>query len=87
MEMKEAVARAKAHVADLFADENITEVGLEEVEYDHEKAQWNITIGFYRGIVGGSNEVYRAIRRTYKTVVLADPSGDLIAVKHRDVVN
>ena len=48
MEVKEAVQAAKQYVADLFTDENIANVGLEEVEFDHGANEWKITIGFSR---------------------------------------
>ena len=49
MDVKEAVGRAKEYVADVFADESIREVGLEEVEFDSVSRVWKITIGFARG--------------------------------------
>jgi hypothetical protein len=87
MELKDAVARAKAYVSEIFADENISEIGLEEVEFDDENSRWKITIGFYRGLVSASNEIFRSLHRTYKTVALSDTSGELISIKNRDVVS
>jgi hypothetical protein len=46
--IKEAVALAKAHIVDLFSDENISQIGLEEVEFDSEAREWKVTIGFAR---------------------------------------
>lgn len=34
MEMKQAVLRAKRAILDLFGDEDIDEIGLEEIEFD-----------------------------------------------------
>ena len=48
MEVKEAVLTAKRYVADVFADEVVTDVGLEEVEFDEESDVWVVTIGFSR---------------------------------------
>ena len=48
MDVKEAARTARAHIADLFADENVQHVGLEEVEFDDVADVWNITIGFSR---------------------------------------
>ena len=48
MDVKEAVGTAKAYVAELFAGEQITNVGLEEVEFDDMTNGWRITIGFSR---------------------------------------
>ena len=48
MNVKEAVGIAKAYVMELFADEQITKVGLEEVKFDGCTDDWKITIGFSR---------------------------------------
>ena len=44
MEMREAVRKAKTHVAELFHDEGIANVGLEEIKLSGDF--WEITIGF-----------------------------------------
>lgn len=46
MNAKEAVSAAKAYVKDVFADEQIVDVGLEEVEFDEHSNCWLITVGF-----------------------------------------
>lgn len=48
MDVKEAARTARKCIADLFADENVQHVGLEEVEFDDVADVWNITIGFSR---------------------------------------
>ena len=48
MDVKEAVAYAKRYVLELFADENVTNIGLEEVEFDDRVNEWCVTIGFSR---------------------------------------
>ena len=48
MDVKEAARTAREYITDLFADENVKHVGLEEVEFDHVSKVWNITIGFSR---------------------------------------
>ncbi len=48
MDVKEAVRLAKSYVADLFEAEQITNVGLEEIEFDEMSNCWNVTIGFSR---------------------------------------
>ena len=89
MDVKEAVQAAKKHVAEIFADESIANVGLEEVEFDETEQVWAITIGFSRpwdhagsvmhALEGGSRA------RTFKTVRIHDESGRVQSVKHRDV--
>ena len=48
MDIKEAVGTAKSYVVDLFSDEEITDVGLEEVVFDEPAGDWRVTIGFSR---------------------------------------
>jgi hypothetical protein len=48
MEPKEAVSLAKRFVRELFAEENITEIGLEELDYDPDPQTWMVTVGFRR---------------------------------------
>ena len=81
MDVKQAVAVAKLHIIDLFEEEEIVNMGLEEVELD-EEGIWRITIGFSRGwdrnvgsILSGENS------RSYKIVNLRDEDGHVLSVK------
>jgi hypothetical protein len=46
MDVKEAVALAKQSTRELFRDEQIVDLGLEEVEFDDSTGNWLITLGF-----------------------------------------
>ncbi len=48
MDVKEAVRTAKEYLTDLYAEEEIVNVGLEEVRYDDNDDKWYVTIGFSR---------------------------------------
>ena len=48
MDVKAVAQRAKTYVVDLFDDEEISNVGLEEVEFDDSVDRWIVTIGFSR---------------------------------------
>ena len=48
MDVKTASLSAKKYLVDLFEDEGISNVGLEEVEFDELSNSWRITIGFSR---------------------------------------
>ena len=48
MQAHDAVAVAKKYLIDIFRDEIITDVGLEEVVLDRPTGQWKITLGFFR---------------------------------------
>ena len=86
MDVKQAVQTAKGHIAQLFADEHISDVGLEEVEFHELDKVWAITIGFSRSWGRpGSFLLDANFPRTYKTVRIQDESGRVESVKHRDV--
>ena len=48
MDVKEVTKTAREYVADVFADEEISQLGLEEVLYDVDSDEWRITFGFAR---------------------------------------
>jgi len=48
MNVKEAVAKAKEYISELFQSEQIENLGLEEVEFDDKENAWFVTIGFSR---------------------------------------
>ena len=81
MDVKLAVAIAKKHIAELFGEEEILNLGLEEVELDDE-GFWRITIGFSRpwnrnvgSVLSGENS------RSYKIVVLSNKDGHVLSMK------
>ena len=92
MGAKEAVRAAKEHIADLFQDEGVMDVGLEELDYrDGDPGVWEITIGFRR-VWKGSDPVGnplavlsgRTSPRTYKIVRISD-EGEVLSLKHRQI--
>ena len=90
MDVKQAVRTAKKHVGEIFSDEHIANVGLEEVEFDEMNEVWAITIGFSRSW-GRPGDVIRALEgdfaRTYKIVRIEDKSGRVQSVRHREVAS
>ncbi len=88
----EAVQAAKDYILDLFKDEKIARVGLEELEFRAEDATWEVTIGFQRLWQTDSPARLGNVLlpppakpgRTYKTVCIGD-DGTVISLKHRDV--
>ena len=87
MNVKEAVAAAKKYVADLFSNEHVQHIGLEEVEFDDQRRVWSITIGFTRAwLPTPSPLLYSAKDRDYKVVQIADADGRMLSVKNRELV-
>ncbi len=87
MDVKEAVGTAKTYVADLFADEAITYVGLEEIIFDEPSGDWKVTIGFSRPW-NQLNAVVTALSpdrhgRAYKVVRIRDRDGSVVSLTDR----
>ncbi len=92
MEVKEAVTLAKKYVRDVFAEEKIDNVGLEEVEFDEKRGIWSVTIGFSRpweeasGTFGAKLADFVPRRRDHKVVRITDADKKVTAVKNREPV-
>lgn len=88
IDVKAAVQIAKAFVLDLFQDEGVSDLGLEEVEYEEEEGSWYVTVGFSRpwDFPRGSLSVFSGStnpKRTYKRVHVKD--GKVVSVQNREV--
>lgn len=87
MDVKEAANAAKSYLADLYLEEGITNLGLEEVVFDNVSNIWEITIGFSRpwdqktaltaALAGGRPD------RTYKVLRINDQDGNVMSLKDR----
>lgn len=92
MQVKEAVALARQYINDIFADEQIDGLRLEEVELDDETGIWSVTIGFSRpwDEAAGPFAVKLAglapRRRDYKVVRIADRDNRMLSVKNRETL-
>ena len=83
MDVKEVVQVARSYVIELFAEEGIVDVGLEEVDIELSDT-WVVTIGFSRpwnrnigSVLGGQ------VSRSYKDVRIQDADGKVLSVKDR----
>lgn len=87
MDVKEAVSKAKAYVADIFSDEQPTNIGLEEIEFDHDA--WRITVGFSRpwnNVVSAMPLLMRdqIAKRTFKVLTIRNDDGAVISMRDRN---
>ncbi len=89
MDVKEAVRTSREFVAELFGDEDISEVRLEEVVIEDTTGEWCITIGFNRRTPPPPNSLGERLalnvlqpERTYKVVRL-DRQGEVRSVTDR----
>ena len=87
MTVKEAVDTAKQQVALLFEAEDISDLGLEEINFDPDAECWQITIGFTRPwdrkLPPAASLYEKTMARSYKTVGINVTSGDVLWVKDR----
>ena len=86
MDVKEAARMARDHIADVFAGEEISQLGLEEAVYDSDAKQWRITFGFARpweqpGSLG--ERLGMKTPRAYKVVHIDNGAGTVTAITER----
>ncbi len=90
MQVKEAVALAKEYIRDVFSDENISDLGLEEVEFDEGPGIWSVTIGFSRPWATKGAALAGALgpltKSDYKVLRIRDSNRQVLSVKNREVV-
>lgn len=89
MNVKDAVKHAKSYVADLFEDESLTSLGLEEVEHDDQAGVWRVTVGFSRPWNTTRNALTAltgdpAVRRVFRVVTIRDSDSEVLSVKRRN---
>ena len=87
MNVKEAARTAKDYLTDIFADEQIPHVGLEEVEFDEMSKAWKITIGFFGPWERPKDVLETALvglpvhgKRSFKVVRIQDGDGHFISI-------
>ena len=90
MDVKQAVGIAKRWLVDVLDDEQIINLGLEEVEHDATNGVWTITLGFTRpwlttrnllsGITGDPST-----RRDFRTLTVDSATGEVKGMKRFEV--
>jgi hypothetical protein len=74
MNVKEAVKAAKRWILDVMDDEQPTNLGLEEVEFDEAQGIWKITLGFSRPWNSSRNALSALAgetkKRAYRTIIV-----------------
>jgi hypothetical protein len=89
MNVKDAVKTAINYVIELFSQEELTNVGLEEVIFDENEKCWQVTVGFSRPWDYHPDAVFKGLApnalpsRQYKVVQVTE-SGEVKAVKIRE---
>ena len=91
LDVKDAIKVAKDYVAEVLADEQVTNLGLEETEFDPSSGCWNITLGFSRPwntprtraqeVLENLGAV-SSLRRAYKVLTISN-AGEVLSMKNR----
>ena len=88
MDVKEAINLARNYVKDVFAEEHITALGLEEIEFDESNATWRVTVGFTRPWDRPQTAFDFAMaapfQRTYKLLTISDSTSRVLSVKNHE---
>lgn len=98
MDVKDAVKLAKEYVSEVYSEESIRDLGLEETEFDEAAGEWTITIGFRRPferrIQKQDNSISSIFRpnagyenRWYKSVQINSESGKIVRMLDRVLSN
>jgi len=92
MQATEAIDSAKKYLTNFFEDEQIKNVGLEEVNFSEEDQEWRITLGFSRpwneprGVLAEAQAQFGQgkIERTYKIVHIPE-NGTRVRMTNREL--
>ncbi len=90
MDVKEVVDIAKRYVVDIYISEQITNVGLEEVDFDGSEHAWLVTIGFSRPWDEPRNALAALAaqgaytKRAFKTIRVSDRDRKVLSIKNRE---
>lgn len=90
MDVKAAIAIAKDYLKEVYAEEQLSNIGLEETEYNKANQQWSITLGFSRPWntprtraqeIMESMGAVASLRRTLKVVTIGQ-DGAVVSMKN-----
>ncbi len=92
MDVHDAIAIAKCYVEDIYKGEQVSNVGLEEVEYSDREGTWKLTVGFARPWnyprtkaqeVLENLGAITTLKRFYKVITVRDRDGHVVSMKDR----
>ncbi len=85
MDAKQAVAIAKQHFQEVFAEDSSSPPSLEEIWFDHGDKSWNVTLRMHRRTAGALHDVLGA--NPYgdlKVVSISDKDGTPVSIRNRE---
>lgn len=85
MDVKEAVKHAKHYAAEVFAEEGVRKIRLEEVFFEEHKDLWKITLGILRE----EADVIKVLKPfekqlDYKVIKIHNSNGKLESIEMRN---
>ena len=88
MDVVQAVRAAREYLNAVYVDENIQDIGLEEVVFDERLEQWKITLGFSRAW-GPVGFIFTPVekKRSYKIISIDDRNGEVKSIIDRILPN
>lgn len=91
MDVKDAIRIAKQYIKEVLADEEVTNLGLEETEFDPASGNWSVTLGFSRPwntprtraqeVLENLGAV-SSLKRSYKVLTISG-DGAVLSMKNR----
>lgn len=84
MDAKEAIARARSYLDELFGDEMMSAARLEEVWRDKTENVWCVTFGFFRKPEDVLKSTGRFATYEYKVVRINPATGEPVSIRNRD---
>jgi uncharacterized protein YdeI (YjbR/CyaY-like superfamily) len=91
MDVTEAISRAKQYLQEVYANEQLTNLELEEVEHAAVAGNWMITLGFSRPWNTPRTRAQEVLenlgavsplKRSYKVITMTD-DGTILSMKNR----
>jgi len=88
--LKEAVRIAIEFIGDVYKDAGLVDIRLEEVEFNHEIDEgptWYVTVSYNRAStnLAVAQALGHPTEREYKTIVVSADSGDVLALRIREL--
>ena len=95
MEVKEAIAAAKRYISEIYADEQVTNFGLEEIEHPNSAGNWIITVAFSRPWNTPRTRAQEVLenlgavsplKRSYKIITITE-DGTVLSMRNREKID
>lgn len=95
IDFKEAAMAAEAHARDLYPDDELRFLRVEEIELSEDANTWNVTLGWVEratresgpmvGTLSGATELITLLPRVYKRFAIDAETGAVRSMKIRKV--